>query len=387
MNSSALTGYEVSPAAALGLDPARLEGLLKRARQEVEGGLLPSAQLAVARHGKLALFETLGEAEPGSRYITFSVIKALVAAAVWRLMGESSLDVMRPVAHYLPDFAREGKGAVTVEQLLTHTAGFPNAPMKRADWGSHQQRVQRMASWRLDWEPGTRCIYHQTAAHWALAAVIETVAGVDYRDYANESILLPLGLQGPRLGEPVGRQQRINDLVEVGEPPGREVLTEALGFDVPMPTPTEQGLLAFNKPDLRALGMPGAGGIGNAADIVLFYQALLCNPGGLWDTDILRDGTQRIRVDLPDPMTGVPANRSLGLVVRGDDSYGSRRGMGKTVSARSFGHNGLGGQIAWADPLSGISFCFLTNGLDANPLRSAARVPALSNRAGACLAD
>jgi len=59
--------------------------------------------------------------------------------------------------------------------------------------------------------------------------------------------------------------------------------------------------------------------------------------------------------------------------------------MGSNVSATAFGHQGVGGQVAWGDPHSGISFCLLTNGLDANPLRSARLCAAANNRAGACL--
>jgi CubicO group peptidase (beta-lactamase class C family) len=51
------------------------------------------------------------------------------------------------------------------------------------------------------------------------------------------------------------------------------------------------------------------------------------------------------------------------------------------VSAHAFGHAGAGGQIAWADPASGISFCYLTNGLDAHVLREARRGLALSSHA------
>jgi CubicO group peptidase (beta-lactamase class C family) len=78
----------------------------------------------------------------------------------------------------------------------------------------------------------------------------------------------------------------------------------------------------------------------------------------------------------------VSANRTLGLVLAGDDGMSSRRhNLGKTVSPRAFGHGGAGGQIAWADPETGISFCYLTNGLDANVLREGRRGVALSSRA------
>jgi CubicO group peptidase (beta-lactamase class C family) len=50
-----------------------------------------------------------------------------------------------------------------------------------------------------------------------------------------------------------------------------------------------------------------------------------------------------------------------------------------------FGHNGAGGQIAWVDPATGLSFAFCTNGFDRNAARLARRTVALSARAAACV--
>ena len=60
------------------------------------------------------------------------------------------------------------------------------------------------------------------------------------------------------------------------------------------------------------------------------------------------------------------------------------RGIGRTVSPGTFGHNGAGGQIAWADPDTGVSFVYLTNGLDQNVLRAARRTTGIASRAGNC---
>ena len=68
-----------------------------------------------------------------------------------------------------------------------------------------------------------------------------------------------------------------------------------------------------------------------------------------------------------------------------DDLNSAADRSGRVVSARAFGHQGVGGQVAWGDPLSGISFCLLSNGMDANPLRSAHFCAAANNRAGLCL--
>ena len=48
---------------SIGLDPQKLKELTRRVRQEVDEGLLPSAQIAVAREGRVGLFETFGEAD------------------------------------------------------------------------------------------------------------------------------------------------------------------------------------------------------------------------------------------------------------------------------------------------------------------------------------
>jgi len=90
-----------------------------------------------------------------------------------------------------------------------------------------------------------------------------------------------------------------------------------------------------------------------------------------------------VRNRFPDPLLGVPANRTLGLVQAGDDGKAVMRGFGRTVSPRAFGHDGAAGQIAWADPGTGLSFAYVTNGIDANVLRQARRGVALSSLAGA----
>jgi CubicO group peptidase (beta-lactamase class C family) len=122
--------------------------------------------------------------------------------------------------------------------------------------------------------------------------------------------------------------------------------------------------------------------VSNAADLALLYQALLHNPGRLWDPAVLEDGRGTVRCRLPDPVTGIPANRTLGLVAAGDDGRAALRGMGHTVSPRAFGHNGAAGQIAWADPDSGLSFVYLTNGIDRHFLREARRTVSIASRAG-----
>ena len=87
---------------------------------------------------------------------------------------------------------------------------------------------------------------------------------------------------------------------------------------------------------------------------------------------------------LPDPM-GVPANRSLGLILAGDDGRSHLRGLGRTVSPLAFGHNGAGGQLAWADPATGLSLGYVTEGYDRHEIRQPRRGTAISSIAAECV--
>jgi CubicO group peptidase (beta-lactamase class C family) len=353
------------------LDQQRVRQLLDLCADEVASGRLPACQVALALDGEVVVRATLGAAED-ARFTVFSVTKALTAAAVWLFLAGD----LRPgtrVAELVPELDREGFDAVTVEHLLTHTAGFPRAPMRQEEAGSSQGRRAHFARWRLDWPPGSRTEYHATSAHWVLAEVLEQVAGQDFRAVVRDRVIDPLGLPALRLGHGAD-EAPVLDVALVGQP---------AELDLPV-VPVGAHLLRFNDPVIRAVGVPGAGAVSTADDVALLYQALLHDPKGLWDPDVLADGTGRVRNALVDPWTGVPANRTLGLSVAGDDGNAVLRSFGKATGPRAFGAMGLGGQVAWADPGSGLSFCFLTNGLDEDQVASFTRSSRISTYAARC---
>jgi CubicO group peptidase (beta-lactamase class C family) len=362
-----------------------IEVLLARAQREIDSGLLPSCQVAIARHGELELFEAFGETTTEARYVVFSATKAFVAAAVWILMGEGAIDETKLVAEYIPEFATNGKESITVEQVMLHTSGFPHAPLGPPKWWTREGRVEQFAHWRLNWEPGSTYEYHPTSAHWVLAEIIDRVTGGDYRDFIETRITGPIGLPGRLVGAPVAQQGGVATLVNTGDPATPDELEAVLGVrELPITEVTPEALLEFNSAEVRALGVPGGGGTMRAAELALFYQALMHNPGGIWDPRLLADVTGRVRNNLPERWSGVTANRALGVVVAGDDGRANLRGFGHTGSPRSFGHNGAGGQIAWADPDSGLSFAYVTNGMDQHVIRQGRRGIALSSLAAVC---
>jgi CubicO group peptidase (beta-lactamase class C family) len=353
------------------------EQLCARAQREVDERL-PACQLAVAKDGELVGFRTFsrsGAETDDTRFLIWSCTKALVAGVVWQLMGEGSIDVERTVASYLPEFATNGKDVVTVEQVMLHTAGFPLAPMSPMRWSNSVGRREAFSRWRLTWEPGSRYEYHPLAAWWVLAELITAVTGEDHRDAVRTRICEPLGLRALQLGVPADEQGDIADLVVVGAAgPTSETAT------------ANDLVLALNTPAAREVGIPGGGAVSTAADLALYYQALLRNTDGLWSPEVLADVTGVIRNTFPDvPKRGMPANRSRGVVIKGDHDLARwMMHFGPGTSPRTFGHDGAGGMIAWGDPESGLSFCFLTNGMDGDPRRELQRCQDVATLAAAC---
>jgi CubicO group peptidase (beta-lactamase class C family) len=378
----------------VGIDPGKLQALFDRAEKEVRDGLLPSVQIAVARRGKIAAMQTFGRVTHEGRaaaatndtlYVVFSSTKAITSAAAWLLIETGKLRLDERVADIIPEFGTNGKDAVTVEQLFTHTAGFPSAPFMPLDWNDRARRLDRFRRWKLNWEPGTRFEYHPTSSMWVIAELIERRSGMTYREFVRMRIALPLGLPDLHVGLPRPLHGRLADIAHVADEPTPEEL-RALGWpEIPENEVTEEALQGFNDAPTREVGVPGGGGVMTAGDLALFYQALLA--GGrahdgtqVWKPETVRMAREIRTGNLTDPIFKKRANRGLGVVIAGDEDK-AYRGFGRTGSPLMFGHNGAGGQLAWGDPETGISLGYCTNGFDRHPLRQARRSVAISSRA------
>jgi len=384
-----LLSEEIERLQAFGLNPAKVEVLLQRAGKEVEDGLLPAAQFAIARQGELVFEHSYGTATPNSLICIFSATKTITSAAAWLLFQRGDLAEDELVADIVPEFATNGKDQVNVSQLFAHTAGFPSAPFAPLDWDDPVTRYARFGNWRLNWQPGSRYEYHPSSSMWVIAEIIERRSGASFREFVRAEVLEPLQLKDLYVGLPPSQAPRTLPCEYVGE-----AMTEQEYKNLGMPVPpvtevTESAILSFNRPEVQAVGVPGGGGFASAAAIALFYQALLTGGNehaSLWSEETLLNARRIRSKDLTDRMFKKPANRGLGIIVSGDKSR-NFRGFGKTHSPEAFGHNGAGGQLAWADPATGLSFAYLTPAHDRNSVRQGGRGVAISSLAAVCLQD
>ncbi len=341
----------------LGFTAKPLEHLDTLIRGHIAEGRYPGAQIALARHGKLALFRTYGraktqggdvEATDESLFLLFSQTKVLTSSAVWTLVEEGKLSFMDKVADHLPEFAVRGKGDITLEQVMTHTGGFPGNNVTQATWTDHAKMRAEVCDFSLNWTPGSRLQYHGQAAHLVQAMVIEAVTGQDYRDVIRTRVIEPLGLGNDIfVGVPRDLQHRCADTYA--------------------PEPRD------NSPEFRSAGLPSGGGFATARGMVAFYQML--GHGGtlggvrLFSPRLIAYVSRNHTGEMGDhQMDGIPMHRGLGPHVRGESDR--IRGLGTIGAPVTFGHGGVGSSYSWADPSSGVSFTYLTNFASPDPWHS-----------------
>ena len=351
--------------ASLGLAQKPLDCLDELIRRHIEEGRYPGAQIAVARHGKLALSRTYGDARTdGGRvpatnetlFLVFSQTKVLTSAAVWALVEEGRVSFMDRIADHLPEFAAGGKADLTLHQVMTHTGGFPNGDVSRASWTDHARMRAEVCNFTLEWAPGSRVQYHRRAAHLVQAMVIEAVTGQDYRQVIRNRVIVPLGLENE---------------IFVGVPREEQVRCA----DTYAPEPRD------NSAEFRLAGLPSGGGFATAHGMAAFFQMLA--QGGrlgevrLFSPRLIAYVSRNHTGEMGDAqMNEIPMHRGLGPHVRGESDR--IRGLGTIAAPETFGHGGVGSSYSWCDPTSGVSFTYLTNFVQPDPWHSA-RLDRISN--------
>ena len=153
----------------LGFDVPALSRLRQLIASHIADGRYPGAQIALARHGRLALFESFGQTslEPAAAagaqalWLLFSNTKVITAAGIWALVEDGALRFSDRIAGHMPDFALHGKGDITLAQVISHRAGYPSQAVSSKAWTDHAQMCREVCDFTLEWTPGSRLHYHQ----------------------------------------------------------------------------------------------------------------------------------------------------------------------------------------------------------------------------------
>ena len=298
----------------------------------------------------------------------YSATKGPTAVCALLLWERGLLDLDAPVAEVWPEFAAGGKAAVTTRHLLAHQAGLPvfDEPITFQQCHDPDLVAARLAAQVPHWEPGAAHGYHPLTFGWLVGEVVRRVSGRTVGRLLADEVSGPLGLD-LFIGLPPEREATVARLVPArfdlsGVAPGDPALAFAAAiFDVTSLTfrafsnpPGQFDVESFNTPDLHRAEWPAANGITTARALARLYGELACDrvlPAATIDEATRAHSTG------PDRVLAVPTSFGLGFSLHAAPVY--ERGAG------SFGHEGAGGSVGFADRERGLGFAYVMNQLTA----------------------
>lgn len=364
-----------------------IEGIV---REEVARGRIPGAVVLIGQ-GDTTLYRrafglrvTGPVPVPMTEHTIFdlaSLTKVVATTtAVLQLAERGQLSIDSPASAYWPAFARAGKGAITIRDLLTHYSGLKAGVTPASGWSGYPAAMRLIAGDRPVHTPGTQYLYSDQN-FLVLGEVVRRVSGLPLDEYCERNIFAPLGMRTTQFRLSPALIDRVAPTGPVGRGRRRGIVND----------PTA----------LRVGGVAGHAGLFSTADDLEIFVRMLLAGGEVGDVDIL--SRQSIEQMI------APQSPSSGARLRGfgwDLAAPLASNRHELSPVGSFGHTGYTGTMIWVDPASRAYVIVLTNRMhpdgrgDVQPLRdrilgllsvslgSLPTAPAISTstRAGSCQA-
>ncbi len=313
---------------------------------------------------------------PDTLVNVWSTTKGVTAIALAQLVAAGALDYAAPVARYWPEFAAGGKGAITVEQVLSHQAGLNGfaEPTTLEDFGDWARVTGRLAAQTPFWPPGEKNSYHAMTYGFLAGEIARRASGLMPRDLMARAIAGPLDADF-QIGATEADWSRIAPLTP---PP-----TPAPGAPTPpldplalagVVNPQLRGEDA-NRPEWRRAQIPAGNGHTTARALASIYGAL----GGTLLSSAGVAAMTAARTDRDDLLLG-PGAWGAGMMINRGGLFGPGPG--------AYGHCGWGGSYGYADPDLGVAVGYTPNRMNAGVLQDprgmalAAAVAECAGRAG-----
>lgn len=167
---------------------------------------IPGVSVAIIHNSKLNYIQSLGSANletntPVTNESVFqlaSLTKPFTAVCIMQLVEQGKIDLKNSITKYI-DSLPEAYKSITVENLLTHTAGLPdqvnlvynNSPVMDI---STKKQLEIILEAPLLFAPGESCSYADPG-YFLLGMIIEKTSGLKYHDYLEQNIFKPLEME------------------------------------------------------------------------------------------------------------------------------------------------------------------------------------------------
>ncbi len=337
-------------------DPS-FEGIVEKLAVSVQEGTFARGVVLEVRLGDdVALSCGIGTdglhrpVDPQTLFAVYCCTKPVMALAVASLVAQGEISWDDRLGDVLDVEVADGIGERTIEQVMTHTAGFHLLRAENVLPHSPSDRRQMVHSHLPPegWSPRSHLAYSNFLGWYWLGAAIRAVTGQDPTDYVRASVIEPLGLSGDvYLGF---------SALDAKAAAGRCGVNVDLSGRAPVPLMLEKVPGFMSDPDLVA-----AGGYATMSGLCRFYQSLL----GVMAGD--HDGTAWLSSGLLEEMTTPHVRGRHDLVMGRPGSWGlgfmvdlATHKFGDGPSARSFGHSGnAGSSFAFCDPAHQLSMAVI----------------------------
>jgi uncharacterized protein YbbC (DUF1343 family)/CubicO group peptidase (beta-lactamase class C family) len=255
--------------------------------------------------------------------------------AVMFLIERGDIKLEERVQVYIPEFKGDGKEAITLRQLLTHTSGLRPDISTSPAWSGYDTAIRMACAEKPLNPPGASFVYSDIN-FFLLGEVVQRVSGRKLDEFVAREIYQPLKMVNTRYLPPASDISRIA--------PTEKVDGRMLRGMVHDPTARYMG------------GVAGHAGIFTTAADLARYARMLLNLGELDGVRVFKAETVKWMTSVQSPET-VPARRGLGW----DIDSGYSRPRGRIFPLGSYGHTGFTGTALWIDPFSKTFWIFLSN--------------------------
>lgn len=303
--------------------------------------------------------------------VVFSSTKGVAAVCLHILADRGRLDFDAPVARYWPEFAANGKEAITVAMVLSHQAGLPywQGALPKGGLLDWELATRRLAEEPPVWEPGTRHGYHAVSLGFIEGEIVRRITDKTIGQFLRDEVAGPLGAD-VWIGLPESEEPRVST-VYLGEADPNSTFFAKLmaepdwdGWKMVNNSGEDISPESVNSRARHAAEIPAAGGIMSARGLARVYSALS-----------LDGSIDNIRVVSSDALPGMRTTRSASscdLLLRlpttftlgFSKSWGRRtdgEGSYVIIGEQAFGTPGFGGNMGFADGQARLAFGYVMN--------------------------